>query len=498
MTFRYWIDVDDDNQFSGTDEITADVLSAQWRIGLRNSLARLADETQATLVVNNTDGKYAPENPSSPLYGKLHPQKRLRITHDDLPLWTGWLSMPQVGYMASGDASGKTTVTLNAVGGKALLEELPARLPLYSDVTAEQVLTEIFSTTLLPPAVADVWRLGDVAMSFLDETTRLGSIADFAEFDNGKFRFQIFGDVAYDDLWSAIHHLVVAERGHFFFRRDGRAVFWHRHRLHLPYTPIAEVTSDNEYAPQAVVYRYGERLINEAWVECSPRQAQGEAVLWALDSPLTLAPNQHITLEARLRRAGGQSVGADDTLYAIADFTQGNASIRITPLGGKALINITNTNRTSILNSLTLNGKSNARQNTLAVIAKDSDSQAQYGRYGTKIRIPAPANPLEIQSIAQYEVLAGAHPSGVVERLRYIQSAIATHPQQLAWTVGSVLEIDLPELYHHADYVIIGEQHRIEATVQTSEYILAKMPMRLWVLGETDEASLGNLSKLGY
>ncbi len=498
MTFRYWIDVDDDNQFSGADEITADVVSAQWRIGLRNSLARLADETQATLVVKNTDGKYAPENPSSPLYGVLHPQKRLRITHDDLPLWTGWLSTPQVGYVASGEASGKTTVTLNAVGGKALLEQLPARLPLYSDVTAEQVLTDIFTTTLLPPAVADVWRLGDVAMSFLGETTRLGSIADFAEFDAGKFRFQVFGDVAYDDLWSAIHHLVVAERGHFFFRRDGRAVFWNRHRLHAPYTPVAMVTSDNEHAPQAVMYRYGERLINEAWVECLPRQTQGEAVLWALDSPLTLAPNQSITLEARLRRAGGQYVGADESISAIASFAQGEAQIRIIPLGGKALINIINTNRTTILNSLTLNGKSNVRQNALAVIAKDSQSQARYGRYGTKIRIPAPANPLEIQSIAQYEVLAGAYPSGNVERLRYIQSAIATHPQQLAWTVGSVLHIHLPELYHQADYMIIGEQHRVEAMVHQTEYVLAKMPMRFWILGETDEASLGNMTKLGY
>lgn len=498
MTFRYWIDVDDDNQFTGIDEITADVVSAQWRIGSRNSLARLADEMTAIVVVKNTDGKYAPENPSSPWYGLLHPHKRLRISYDDAPLWTGWLRMPEVGLVASGEASGKTTVSLNGVGGKALLEQLPARLPLYADVTAEHILTDIFSTTLLPPAVAEVWRLGDSAMSRLGMTTRLGSISDFADLEAGKFRFEIFGDVAYDDLWSVIHHVVVAERGYFFFGRNGRAIFWSRHRLHRPYTPIATVTVDGEHAPQAVVYRYGEGLVNEAWVECLPRQQQGDGLLWALDSPLRLAPQQVITLEARLRRAGGQYVGAGDDIYAVTEMAYGEASIRITPLGGKALIHITNTNRTTIINQLALYGKANARQHALAVISKDQASQLRYGRYGTKIRIPAPATALEIQSIAQYEVLAGAHPTGKVERLRYIESAHAPHPQRLAWTLGSVLHIDLPNLYHQADYVIIGEQHRVEGGVHHAEYILAKMPMRFWTLGTSDQAMLGNQTVLGY
>ncbi|HRF99433.1 MAG TPA: hypothetical protein PLZ51_29670 [Aggregatilineales bacterium] len=190
MTFKYFLDVGDDNAFGEEDEITADVISAEWRIGLRNSQVRLADENMATLVMNNTTGKYTPENPASPLYGKLHPRKRLRIMHDDLPLWTGWLMMPQVAYNASGVASGMTTATLIGVAGKQLLEQSPARLPLYTTVTAETVLTDIFTNYLLPPTIADVWRLGDSAMSDLGNTSTLGSIANFANFDDGKFVFE--------------------------------------------------------------------------------------------------------------------------------------------------------------------------------------------------------------------------------------------------------------------------------------------------------------------
>lgn len=496
--FRYWIDVDDDNQFAGADEITADVISAQWRIGLRNSHARLADETVATVVVKNTDGKYAPENPASPLYGVLHPQKRLRITYDDLPLWTGWLSMPHVTYRPLGDATGTTTATLTGIGGKQLLEALTARLPLYTDVTADHILTDILTENVLPPAIANVWRLGDSTMSHLGETSIVGSIADFAHLDAGKFRFAVFGDMAYDDLWAVIHHLVIAERGHFFFNRDGRAVFWNRHRLHAPYTPIATITSDGEFAPHGVIYRYGEGLVNEAWVECMPRKIYDEAVLWSLDSPLQLAPNQQLVIEARLRRDGGQYVGAGANIIATPSFAQGTAHISITPLGGKALIHIKNTNRRTIINQLTLQGISSARQNLLGVVAQDEASRVQYGRYGTKIRIPAPADVAEITNIAQYEVLQHAQPKGKIERISYIQSATSPHPQQMLWTLGSALHIHLPELHHQADYIIIGEIHAVEARTHRVDYVLHPVPLRFWALGETDYSELGNITKLAY
>ncbi|MDX2077006.1 MAG: hypothetical protein SFZ02_11280 [bacterium] len=499
MTFKYFLDVGDDNAFGAEDDITADVISAEWRIGLRNSQVRLADENMATLVMNNTTGKYTPENPASPLYGKLHPRKRLRIMHDDLPLWTGWLMMPQVAYAASGVASGMTTATLIGVVGKQLLEQLPARLPLYTTVTAETILTDIFSDYLLPPTIADVWRLGDSAMSDLGDTTTLGSIADFANFDTGKFVFEVFGDTAYDDLWAVIHHLVQSERGYFFFNRDGRAVFWNRHHIHAPIVPSATINGNNEFAPQQVAYRYGDGLVNEVWVESQPRRLNAEAVLWSLDSPVTLAPYQQVVLEARLRKDGGQYVGAGGGLVANPTFSQGSASISITPLGGKALITLKNsTSQTAILTNLTLQGISSARQNALAVVAEDMSSQAQYGRFGMKIKLGSPANALEISSIAQYEVLARATPMGKIDKMSYIESAITAHPQRLLWTLGDALRVQLAELHHDATYIIIGEVHVVEGTTHRTEYILLQQGLPFWTLTATGYAELGETTVVGY
>jgi len=500
MTFRYFLDAGNDNEFSDTDEITADVVSAEWRIGLRNGNVRLADENVAMVVVNNTSGKYSPENSASPLFGMIAPRKRLRIVHDDEPMWTGWLNLPQVTYSPTGTSTGMVTATLYGVGGKQLLEQLPARLPVYSSVTADVVLGDIFSEELLPPAVADVWRLGDDVMSALAQTTRVGSIADFAYLDKGKFTFEVFGDTAHDDLWAVIHHLVTAERGYFLFIRQGRAVFWNRHRMHAPNVPIATVTSDNAHAPQQVVYRYGEGLANEVWVECMPRKILAEsAELWSLDAPILLAPYQAMTIEARLRRDGGQYVGAQTGLVASIVPNNGDVSISLTEMGGKALIHLENmTERTLNIHQLRLQGKPSARQNMLAVMAQEMSSQAQFGRFGMKIRLNSPASATEIRDIAGYEVLERAYPQGKIEKISYTESATQPNPQRLMWTIGSAISIELAELSHSAEYIIIGEQHQIDDTAHRTQYVLHKKPRPFWVLDGTAYSELGINSWVGY
>lgn len=500
MAFRYYIDRENDNSFTVEDEITADVMSAEWRIGLRNSQIRMADENVARLVVNNTSGKYAPENTASPLFGQLTPRRRLRITEGDMPLWTGWLSVPQVVYRPMGDASGQSTAILEGVGGKQLLEQLPARLPYYTAVTADVILTDIFSEELLPPAIADVWRLGDNAMSFLGITSWLGSIANFAHLDEGQFVFEVFGDTAHDDLWAVIHHLVTAERGYFFFNREGRAVFWNRHRIHSPNMPIATITSENAHAPMQVGYRYGANMANEVLVESQPRRmSEDETILWELDNPIQLAPYASLTIEARLRRESGQYVSANAGLVASATFERGSASISITSLGSKALIHLqNNTNRTTILENLSLQGASSARQNALAVMKRDEDSLGQYGRFGMTLKLGAPANAMEIRHIAEYEVLERAQPKGVIDKLNYIESATQPNPQRLMWTLGSALHIQLQELGHEAEYIIIGEQHKIENAVHQSEYVLLQKPRPFWVLDEMEYATLGINTWVGY
>ena len=500
MTFRYFLDAGNDNQFSDSDEITADVISAEWRIGLRNANMRLADENVALVVVNNTSGKYSPENSASPLFGVIAPRKRLRIVYDDQPMWTGWLNLPQVTYSPTGTSTGMATATLSGVGGKQLLEQLPARLACYSSVTADVVLGDIFSEELLPPAVADVWRLGDESMSALAQTTRVGSIADFAYLDKGKFTFEVFGDTAHDDLWAVIQHLVIAERGYFLFNREGRAVFWNRHRIHAPNVPSATLTSDNTHAPQQVVYRYGEGLANEVWVDCLPRKIFTEsAELWSLDTPIRLAPYQTMTLEARLRRDGGQYVGTEAGLVALSVPNNGDVSISLTEMGGKALIHLKNTTeRTITVQQLRLQGKPSARQNMVAVMGQDMTSQAQFGRFGMKIRLNSPASASEIQDIAQYEVLERAYPQGKIEKISYTDSATQPNPQRLMWTVGSAIRIALAELAHDAEYVIIGEQHQVNETAHHTQYVLHKKPRPFWVLDAEHYSELGINSWVGY
>jgi hypothetical protein len=88
--FQYLVDWDGDTVFTGSlDDISSDVMDAEWFLGMRKAYQDCADESTLRLRVLNTGGKYNPENSAGTLYGKLKPRRRamVRVTgYDDAPI----------------------------------------------------------------------------------------------------------------------------------------------------------------------------------------------------------------------------------------------------------------------------------------------------------------------------------------------------------------------------------------------------------------------------
>jgi hypothetical protein len=75
-TWTIAVDWDRDGNFSEqNDDVTAYVISARWFLGERVPYQDTADDSMLTLVLNNADKRFSPENGSSPLAGKLTPFK---------------------------------------------------------------------------------------------------------------------------------------------------------------------------------------------------------------------------------------------------------------------------------------------------------------------------------------------------------------------------------------------------------------------------------------
>lgn len=87
-SFRYYIDLDGDGDFDESiEEITNYVISSNWSIGMSEPYQTLADEARAVIELNNSDRRFSPENPSSPLNTspfKLLPERRIKIAGGDV------------------------------------------------------------------------------------------------------------------------------------------------------------------------------------------------------------------------------------------------------------------------------------------------------------------------------------------------------------------------------------------------------------------------------
>src|SRR5687767_15035821 len=102
-TWTIAIDWDRDGSYTGSDDVTAYVLEAKWVLGTEKPYQDVADNSILSLILNNTDRRFSPEYASSPLNGKLLPQRPVRIQSNDGTTtrthWVGWIEsiQPAVG-----------------------------------------------------------------------------------------------------------------------------------------------------------------------------------------------------------------------------------------------------------------------------------------------------------------------------------------------------------------------------------------------------------------
>ena len=146
MAIQVFVDWDGNDNYTGThDNVTADVIRVEWFLGSRKR-QYVCDEPTCNITLKNTNGKYSPENTSSPLYGKMRPSLRMRVMDDTgsgTELWNGFLQNPQLGWTPMGEFTGKHQMTLVGVGAKRYLERIDVNLPLFTNATTDDIIIQV-------------------------------------------------------------------------------------------------------------------------------------------------------------------------------------------------------------------------------------------------------------------------------------------------------------------------------------------------------------------
>jgi len=469
-----YIDWDKDRSFDDVlDDITADVMSIKWRLGMGRAYQNVTDESTCTIQVNNETGKYTPQNPASPLYGKLLPHRAVKVVAlvDDTPqtMWRGWVDDIQIQWEPGAEQTGKMVMTLRCIGAKKLIQDTEVNLPLQVEKRADQIIGAVLRRVVLPPASSGAWLLGVPGYSELGVTTRLGTESDYADLESGVYTFATYGEVRESDEkaqdgYKIIHEVTQAERGRFFFDRSGKAIFWNRDHLLDDVVDDAVLDSSGVAGvrPHDLHYIFGASLANQVRVTYFPRKvAPSPITLWTLDTPTVIPAGVAYVIDAPYRDATNQRAGGLAVEVAQQSYSLPTVSLSLQNLADRSIITAQNTGEHSTtINTLELAGTPITHHNRAVASAIDTASIVAYGKRGElKLNLNALDDHATAQEIADFELERRKDPRGEVAKVTLVNQA-----QQVAWQIGDRVRVKLAELGHDLSYFIIGEEHTISDT----------------------------------
>ncbi len=141
---HYYVDWNNDGLFAhAQSDITLYVMPASWRFG-RNAAHEYDSAGTASLTLDNSSSIFSSFNTSSPIYGKILPNIRVRITMTSggvtTTMWQGYLEsiVPAVGVKAT-----VSTAELVAYGALAQFNEGGVSVPLQENIDTGSALSTL-------------------------------------------------------------------------------------------------------------------------------------------------------------------------------------------------------------------------------------------------------------------------------------------------------------------------------------------------------------------
>ena len=529
MTTTWTIAVDWDRKgdFTDTnDDITNWVIEATWFVGQKTVYQEVADNSMLTLLLNNSDGRFSPENASSPLYGDLVPLRPLQVLGDDgteRVMWQGWLESikPTPGRY------GNRMVQVLAHGPMPFYMDVETKIKLQEDKRTDEVVAELIKEVIIPPALTSAWVLGHDAYSRLGTSTYLADVTHYSDLDEGTQTLELaadnwvrqggMADQKQDtfDVYRAIRDVTAAERGKFLFSREGKALFWNRHHL-LAIQPETnpDVSLNDTMLGMDYVYAGIERMKNEIIVTCHPRaiSASNQETLWELTDGriIRVEPDNEYTLEVRYRddsdnRIGGREVDYTDLEFEDRGAGTSDVTLTLETNANSAKLVLKNNHATlpAMVNKLRLVGQKITDQGEMDATATDQSSIVNYGRRVLRLNLLSIDDLEDAQDVADFEVSRRGQPRGDVGSIQLIshsKNGGGLHSDQLARTLGDLVRIQETQTGHNSKYWIIGEMHKLSnfgQTLKTTWYLEPATTTHYWKLGDAS-SKLGTNTRLAY
>ena len=483
MPFQFLIDWNDDRDYSDSSEdVTADVLQADWRLGMGRAFETMCSESTATLTLLNHSHKYNPGGAIGTAGGSVLLQRRMKIrdvtSGGTTELWNGWLDYYQVDWKPEGSYSGQTSITFYGKGPMAYLQDSQVSLQTYYNTKANVIIRDVLAQAQLPSVAGSVWLLGVPGYSELGQTTILANESAYSSLGTATTTLTRYSQDETTSAWDVIQEVVDAEIGQFYFGRDGRAYFANWTNSVLTASIAGTVAETGTYKPIGLKYTYGADVHNVVRVTGKQRQTDDDdQVLWRLNGGFGVPANGTIEMLATLRREEGQYVSSTGVTYQNDEWSSGTATILLQPYGPDVrVILIGGTATGGTLVNLELVGPATYTQNGMAVEVKDQTSINLRGRRFADYDRPALSTYAELEDHADKLLNQYKTPRQLIEAVTFRQGDDGiTNAHLIQWGMKTGLALDFPN-YNAAEpydtYQIIGEAHNWQPGTHEVTYTL--------------------------
>lgn len=467
ITYTVSIDWNDDGDFADSGEnISADVLALNWRLGMTEPHQHVAPPAVAHITLRSRDRRYSPEVGTLP----LTVGKRLRIQSDDGTTvrthFTGFIEKvePQPG------AQGERTAVIYAATPDAQFPRAITRLPPLVNARSDSVvLTLLDSLPLRRVGLAGMWVLEIEDYGELNSTTKLApdeTVPRTAE--TGISTFAYVGELWNIPADAALRQVVESERGRFFVNREGTALFYNRHHALISASPVATFEDEME----DMTYAYGDDFANRVRVSVIPRKVGApNSPLWTLENTQRLPPGVR-RIVVSYRAADGSPMGAlaiSKLIFSANSKPDGtgvpvNAVVSVIIEAGASAATLEFRNESGatayVLPGAQLFGTPLLIGVPIEVEHADYTSITFHGQRVLALNVPLVDSADEADQMARYELRLRHDPRGAVT---FLETSTRTHPQHvLARSLFDRIAVVETQSGHDSEYLIVGEAHEVD------------------------------------
>lgn len=511
-TWQIYVDFDrDGGGIDSGEEITQYVKSFRFFYGFRQPYTFVADELEATIVLDNTDGRFSPENPAGVFYDQFG--------YRDISIWATWNSTTTIQFQGIWEniqpqwgVNRERECVITATGLRRYFQMLPARAKLQESVSTGTLLRQIVEDSEIPSDNRVYWYLDAVGNSELGTTSYINSVpgTTVSVFTGSAKTVSYAGDL-WDDkttLYDAIQQICQLERGKFYINGSLNMQFVTRYRLPLRTTIAQTFTNWHE-----AEYTYGDRLANIIKVVYKPRtiSADNNEVIWQSEEEIEISAGEQKTVNARYAApdSGAKVAGKNFRLPTAANgdlvSTTGTVGVVGFEEGARsATITLENSGTgPSTVTLIRLRGQKITTFSDVEIEVRDPESIAKHGPLPVTISYPLISSEEEARSIAESELYLRSTPRGAFRYIGFYNQNSTYVDWALSATslIENRVRVIEGQTSHDQEYFVIGvevEVSEAQKLHKTRYYLEPADPVDFWQLAVSSFGELDTATYLSY